>query len=142
VDLGDDYETFVHWDIVPTELRSVLLNITWNNSDLWAIPLPVEQVSVASLSWQLDLRWWRHAGQHFVIRPTEVAADPERYAAQWQRTLAADLHWPIHVVQRDDRLVLLDGVHRLLRAHLTGVDMIPARLLTVADVRRIARRRE
>jgi hypothetical protein len=141
VELGIEYEEFALWDLVPPELRGILLNLTWNNAELWALPLPVEQVSVATLSWQLDVRWWRHAGQYFAIRPTEVAADPERYAAHWQRTMAADLRWPIHVVERNDRLVILDGVHRLLKAHLAGATEIAARRMTVDDVRRIARRR-
>jgi hypothetical protein len=33
MEIGADYETFVHWDLVPADLRGVLLNVTWDNAE-------------------------------------------------------------------------------------------------------------
>ena len=72
MDLGDEYEPFVHWTLVPPDLRDVLFNVTWTNPDLWALPLPVAQVRVADLEWQLDRRWCRDGDRLFAITPTQV----------------------------------------------------------------------
>lgn len=89
---------------------------------------------VAELSWQLDLPWWRHEGQFFVLRPREVLANPDRYREQFERTLVADLGHPIDLAWRRGRWFILDGVHRLLRAvqlerHNVAVRKVPASAL-------------
>jgi len=136
-----DLEPFALIDLVPLELREVVLNITWDNEALYALSLPVEHIIVADQRWQLDLPWWRDGEKLFAVTPNQVRIEPRRYAAQWQRTLAADLRYPIHVVENGERLTILDGVHRLLKADMSGAEHIPARRLKMDDLVRIAHRR-
>jgi hypothetical protein len=69
----------------------------------------------------------------------EVAADPARYAEQHARTMAADLRHPLDAVRRPGgRLTILDGVHRLLRAHLGGLQSVRVRVLEWTELDRIA----
>lgn len=125
-DLVDELgaKPFALWDIVPASLRGVLLNIRWDRDALFRMVLPVEEVPVAELRWQLALPWWRVGDRYFAVSPEEVRADPDRYAGHWQRTLAADLAYPIHVVATTPVLRILDGVHRLLKADTMGQTQI------------------
>jgi hypothetical protein len=70
---------------------------------------------------------WAMEGAPFTLTPAQVAACPRRFAGPYARTLAADLRFPIHVLDRPKRLTVLDGMHRLLKAHLLGHDTILAK---------------
>lgn len=116
------------WDRVPPVLAAFLPNVQWSRERLHALSLPIVDVPIDELRWQLSLPWWRGPGGPFELTPDEVRRSPDRYAAQWTRTLAADLRYPIHLLQRD-RLIVLDGVHRLLKADLSGATSIAACIL-------------
>jgi hypothetical protein len=55
---------------------------------------------VAELDRQLALPSWRDGDRSFALRPTDVPAEPERSAEQYEPTLCADLGCPIHVTRR------------------------------------------
>ena len=124
--------------LVPESLRGVLLDFHWELERLWALDLPVAEVAVEELAWHLDLPFWAAGGRPFAVTPSEVARAPERHPGQWERTLSADLTMAVHVVERDGRLVILDGVHRLLKASLEGRGTIGAKRLGPGDLDRIA----
>jgi hypothetical protein len=53
--------------------------------------------------------------------------------------MAADLRHPLDAVrQPGGRLTILDGVHRLLRAHLGGLQSVRVRVLEWTELDRIA----
>ena len=104
---------------IPEVMSPVLLEEPWDLERLWSMWLPTESFTVADLVWQLELPWWRADGRDFAVSPAQVAADPDRYPDQWERTHDADLLRPIFVMRRE-RLAVLDGVHRLLKAHHLG----------------------
>jgi hypothetical protein len=113
--------------LVPTELRDVLLDFVWDADRLRELDLPTRTVPVSELEWHLDLPLWSVDDVPFQVTPRQVAAQPGRFPAQYQRTLAANL-W-VDVVERTDRLTILDGVHRLLKAVIIGRDRIVVRVL-------------
>ena len=114
---------------IPASLRGVLLDHPWELSKLLALDLPVEEVSVAALAWQLDLPWWRRGDDWFFVTPNEVRSDPAASPEQWARTMRADLDAPIHVRMTERGPVVLDGVHRLLKAVVEGRSSLSARVL-------------
>lgn len=107
-------------DRVPDEVRGVLLDFWWDVERLWQLDLPVTTVPIERLTWQLTLPMWAVDGVPFQVSPAQVAAHPERYTVQYARTMAADTHHPLHVTWLNERLTVLDGMHRLLGAHLAG----------------------
>src|SRR4051795_7560288 len=112
---------------VPPALRRVLMDERWEISKLWALDLPVEHVPTASLAWQLDLPWWRAGEEWFAVTPNEVRDAPYGPLQwQWKRTLAADLSSRIDLRWAENRLVILDGVHRLLKAVVLGAPTMAA----------------
>ena len=112
---------------VPHALRGVLLDFRWELERLLALDLPLEEVTVLDLVRLLDLPFWREDGEMFVLTPNQVRARPDEHVEQWSRTLRADLDSPVHITERHGRWVILDGVHRLLKATVVGRDTIPAR---------------
>ena len=87
---------------------------------------PVEDVPVAELAWLLDLPLWGSGGRPFQVTPNQVAADRRRFAGHFARVMWADLEDPIRLDERNGRLVVLDGYHRLLKAVVEGRQTIRA----------------
>lgn len=128
-------------DVVPPALHGLILDFEWSWERLWALDVPIRAMPVAKLRWLLLLPWWAYEGTHFAISPDQVRADPDRYHVQHARTMAADLTPPIHVLVRGNRVVtVLDGVHRLLKADLIGMQLIEAKLVSPSCLDAIARR--
>ncbi|MFC9693927.1 hypothetical protein ACFTSF_35615 [Kribbella sp. NPDC056951] len=115
---------------IPPILRPYILDFHWDLERLHTLELPTTELDLADLAHHLDLPFWAHDGRPFQITPHEVAADPNRYHEQFARTRAADLNHPIDAVRREDgRITILDGIHRLLKAELTGQARITTRIL-------------
>ncbi|GAA1679529.1 hypothetical protein GCM10009745_24270 [Kribbella yunnanensis] len=115
---------------IPPILRPYILDFHWDLERLHALELPTTEFVVAELAHHLDLPFWAYNGRPFQVTPHEVAANPNRYHAQFARTLAADLNHPIDAVRREDgRITILDGIHRLLKAELVTQPLLSARLL-------------
>jgi hypothetical protein len=125
-----DAKPFALWPVVPPSIQAIMPNVTWDRARLARLELPLCDIPVASLRWQLDLPWWRNGDRVFSVTPNQVRNAPERFVVQWRRTLDSDLDWPIHLLDRG-RLVLLDGVHRLLKADVLEMRTISARVLDV-----------
>jgi hypothetical protein len=64
----------------------------------------------------------------------DVATEPDSHRAEYERTMAADMSYPINVIWLNGRWTIMDGVHRLLKAYLSGHDTILAKLAHTDDI--------
>lgn len=112
------------WEAVvaqmPPTVRGAISTELWDREALWALPLPTIMWPVQDLAWLFDVPLWAVDGRPFQVSPNQVRRDPACYAAQYARAMRSDLAFPIHVVQLHGRWTILDGVHRLLKADLSG----------------------
>ncbi|HEY5948650.1 MAG TPA: hypothetical protein VIV40_24330 [Kofleriaceae bacterium] len=134
-----DTKPFEQWQNMPPVMQAVLPNVTWDRARLHELVLPVVEKRVDELRWMLDLPWWRVGERRFAVTPNQVRYAPERFAPHWRRMLDADLDYPIDLLQRD-RLIILDGVHRLLKADVLGMRMLATRVLDAAQFAEITTR--
>jgi hypothetical protein len=97
---------------------------------------PIELMPVRELEWILDLPLWWEGGHPFRLRPRDVLVEPERNRAQHVRMSEADLAIPLDVGWHHGRWVVIDGVHRLLKAISLGQTAVAAREVPAAALRR------
>ena len=120
---------------IPDELRPWLLPVAWSQDRLWKIERPVHRVEVASLRWHHHLHWWRgEPNAWFQVTPAEFMRSPDAYPEHRRRVEQADLSYPLHAIRRRGRTFVLDGIHRLVRAHLLGLEAVDVAYLTVEDL--------
>jgi hypothetical protein len=116
----------VSWDellaMMPEVIRQTLPLVRWDLRKLWSLELPVRRVAVADLAWLFELPLWQLDGRRFRVRPNQVRDDPARFPDHLRRVMAADLRHPIHLTEHNERLVVLDGYHRLLKAAIEGCE--------------------
>ena len=125
--------------MMPEALREVFPPYRWQLAKLWELDLKVEPVEIADLVWMFDLPLWQLEGERFRVTPHQVAETPMNFRAHYQRVMDADLDFPINLVAYRGRLVVLDGVHRLLKAHFLRRRWIEATIATATQLRSCAR---
>jgi hypothetical protein len=125
--------------MMPETLREVFPPYRWQLAKLWELDLKVEPVEIADLVWMFDLPLWQLEGERFRVMPHQVAETPMNFRAHYQRVMDADLDFPINLVAYRGRLVVLDGVHRLLKAHFLRRRWIEATIATATQLRSCAR---
>lgn len=124
---------------IPGPLRAWLLPVEWDRRRLWALDLPRRRVEVEELRWHFDLPWWRRDGVWFQLTPREFLARPTAHPEHADRVSSADLSYPLHVIRRNGRWLILDGIHRLVKAELLGWKEVVVSTLAPADLARIVR---
>ncbi|TCC28188.1 hypothetical protein E0H58_01335 [Kribbella speibonae] len=124
--------------MMPETLREVFPPYRWQLGKLWELDLKVEPVEIADLVWIFDLPLWQLEGERFKVTPHQVAETPMNFRAHYQRVMDADLDFPINLVAYRGRLVVLDGVHRLLKAHFLRRRWIEATIATATQLRSCA----
>jgi len=122
---------------VPPTLRPWLLPMHWDQERLWQAGRPVTDVLVSELRWLYDLPWWR--GEHgddrwFRVTPRAVLDDRGGFAEHARRIEQANLARPLHAIRRRGRLVVLDGLHRLVKADLDHRASVEVVLLDAGDL--------
>jgi len=125
-------------DQIPEVLRPWLLPIDWDRERLWSLDLPRKQIALEELRWHLDLPWWRHDGTWFQVTPKDFQAHPSAYPEHAERVASAELAYPLHVVRRRHRWLILDGIHRLIKAEVRGHDDLQVSTLRPMDIATIA----
>ncbi|HEU4948852.1 MAG TPA: hypothetical protein VFT31_17020 [Kribbella sp.] len=120
---------------MPTAVREVFPTTRWQLEKLRALDLRTEPVEIADLAWMFDLPLWQLDGHRFRVTPNQVAATPMNFRPHYERVMNADLDFPIHLVAYRGRLVVLDGVHRLLKARFLRRRWIEGKIATAAQLR-------
>ena len=112
--------------------------IDWDVPSLWALDLPVVHLSMDDLIWHLDVPVWPdEAGQGYQVTPRQVYENKMENPTEFARIMAADLSFPIEVLALERRLMILDGIHRLTKAHLEGRAEVSARMVPPSAVQKL-----
>ena len=124
--------------LMPDAVREAFPPTRWQLQKLWALDLKTEPVEVADLSWMFELPLWQLDGERFKVTPNQVAATPMNFRAHYQRVMNSDLEYPINLVAYRGRLVVLDGIHRLLKAHFLRRRWIEGKIATATQLQSCA----
>ncbi|MFH1649346.1 MAG: hypothetical protein ABIA93_02265 [Candidatus Woesearchaeota archaeon] len=116
----------------PKIIRDVGFDFEWDNKKVWALDVPVTEMPIDKLSWHFDVPFLWENGV-YNLTPREVLDNLEKHKKEYARTMAVDLSYPIDIMMNKGRWLILDGLHRLMKAKITGhrtvlVRKIPSRL--------------
>ena len=54
--------------------------------------------------------------------------------------MQSDITYPIDVMANKDRLVILDGLHRLVKCKLLGMDKVKVRIISRSEIPNISKK--
>lgn len=119
------------------EIAAIGFDFSWDEQKVWVLDEPVTKMRVGDLEWHLDLPFFWENGGKYNLKPCEVLKNPELHQDEYKRIVEADLSFPIDVMEHKGRFVLLDGLHRLTRAAMLGVETINVRIIPRARIAEI-----
>ncbi len=111
----------------PETIKKYWYSIDWDVEALWQLDLPVEEFSIQKLEWHLDIPVWEFNNRKYSLSPNQVLDDPKKYHLEYLRVQKADLNFPIEIIYRNSRWMILDGIHRLLKSYESGLQKIMVR---------------
>ncbi len=109
---------------LPQIIKDVGFDFSWSEEKVWNLEIPVEEMDTKELTWHFDIPFWSKPGGFYNLTPNEVLSDPEKYLEEFYRIQKADLAYPLDIMFWKYRWVLLDGLHRLVKATTLGKEMV------------------
>lgn len=114
----------------PQVLTDVGLIMFVNTVKLRELPLQIVIIPIEQLIWHFDMPVWEKDGtDDWNLTPWEVIKKKEGSAIHQRRVQEADASYPIIAAEYKSRLVVLDGVHRLVKAYENGQKTIRAKII-------------
>lgn len=112
---------------LPKIIKEVGFDFRWSEEKVWALDIPVEEVDIKELEWHFDIPFWSTPEGYYDLKPNDVLSDPEKHKIEFERIMKADLNYPLDIMFWKNRWLLLDGLHRLVKAKQLGWEKIRVR---------------
>ena len=120
----------------PEIISDYWYSIDWNVGELWNLDLPIVELPLVQLEWHLDVPVWpNEEGRPYAVTPRQVLEFPANHPTESERLRSASLAYPLEVFRNRGRLMILDGIHRLAKAHALGLEKIHVRHIPESAVR-------
>lgn len=112
---------------LPKIIKEVGFDFHWSEEKVWVLDIPIEEMDISELEWHFDIPFWRTPGNSYDLSPSQVLADPDKYKEEFERTMCADLNYPLDIMFWKNKWLLLDGLHRLVKAKQLGSSKVKVR---------------
>lgn len=126
----------------PKVLTDVGLSVFVNTVNLRELPFPILNISLERLVWHFDMPVWEKDGtDDWNLTPWEVIKREAGTSEHQKRVEEADTTYPILVTEYKSRIVIIDGIHRLVKSYVQNqktisAKIIPSEYLTLRDYQR------
>lgn len=125
--------------IIPKSVLEYGFDFDWNEEDVWKLSYPTADLAIEKLDWHFDIPFWDWNNGSYNLKPIDVINNPKKYQAQYDRIMSSDISYPIDVMPNKDRLVILDGLHRLVKCKLLGMNEVKVRIIPRSEIKNIAK---
>lgn len=119
----------------PKVLTDAGYEIYCDTKKLRELDVPVIDFAIEKLIWNFDLPLWEKEGtDDWNLTPREVINNIPGSKTHRERVTEADLQFPILLTEKNGRWLVIDGVHRLVKAFEAGDKTITAKIFTQTQV--------
>ncbi|MGD0328258.1 MAG: hypothetical protein ABSB00_00915 [Minisyncoccia bacterium] len=112
---------------IPQIIKDVGFDFSWSEEKVWALDVPVEEMAISELVWHFTIPFLWEGGGVYNLTSQEVLDNPDAHKAEYERTMKADIAHPIDIMQNKGRWLILDSLHRLMKAEILGMDNVQVR---------------
>ena len=116
-------------EAIPQIIKDVGFDFRWSEEKVWALDEPIVELDINELTWHFDIPFLWENGI-YNLKPREVMEHPEAHSEEYTRTVEADLAYPIDIMENKGRWLILDGLHRLMRASMLGMKKVKVRKIS------------
>ncbi len=125
--------------IIPESVLEYGFDFDWNEEDVWKLNYPTQEIALEILEWHFNIPFWNWDNEWYVLKPIDVINNPQKYKLQYDRVMASDISYPIDVMVNKERLVILDGLHRLVKCKLLGMNKVKVRIIPRKEIPNISK---
>ncbi len=120
---------------LPDIIKEVGFDFSWDERKVWGLNVPIEEISIESLIWHFDIPfYWSKPDGYYDVTPREVINHPEKHSGEYTRTMQADTRYPIDIIHWKERWLILDGLHRLMKQSIEGMEQVNVRKIPVSAI--------
>ncbi len=115
----------------PKILTDAGYEIYCDTKKLRELDVPVVDFKIEKLIWNFDLPLWEKDGtDDWNLTPRGVIDNISGSKIHRERVMEADLQFPILLIEKNGKWLVIDGVHRLVKAFEAGHQTIKAKIFT------------
>lgn len=115
--------------------KEIDLGFRIDDTKLWDLNIPTEEILVSELSFNFDIPYLEKEGtDDWNLSINDLIRDFNKEITHAKRVREVDLSFPIHIYNLNDNWIILDGVHRLVKALLEGQETIMVRKISKEDL--------
>ena len=123
---------------LPDIIKKVGFDFTWDSKKVWQLKLPVVEMDVKELLWHFDIPFWeKEDTDDYNLTPREVIKGGHGTKGHRNKIHAADLQYPIDIMKNKGRWLILDGLHRLVKAYESGHKTVRVRKVPRKEISKI-----
>lgn len=112
---------------LPGIIKKVGFDFNWNEEKVWKLDVPVEDMDIRELEWHFEIPFWDTPGGYYDLTPNQVVQNPGKFKDEYVRTMKTSMEYPLDIMFWNGRWLMLDGLHRLLKAKIIGMEKIKVR---------------
>ena len=114
---------------LPRLIREIGFDFNWSVEKVWKLAAPVVEIDIVRLVWHFEIPFYPDRGAIYCLKPIDVMRNPKKYPEEAGRMAAAAMEYPIDIMENKGRLVILDGLHRLMKAYSRSDRTVKARVI-------------
>jgi len=113
----------------PQIIKEIGFDFDWDEKKVWKFVLPVIEMDINELIWHFEVPFYSGDGNKYYVKPREVIDNPVDHKNEYEKMKGADLRYPLDLMENKGRLLLLDGLHRLMKAYIQGEKTVKVRIV-------------
>ncbi len=117
--------------VLPEIIKDIGFDFDWSEKKVWDLNIPIEEIDIKELEWHFEIPFWNTKNGYYDLKPSSVINYPKKYQKEYDRIMRSDLSYPIDIMKNKGRWLILDGLHRLVKAKILNK--------TTVEVRKIPR---
>jgi hypothetical protein len=118
---------------VPQIIKDVGFDFWWDIEKVWKLDYPIEEISISELDWHFYIPFWNN----YNLKPIDIIITPTKHKDEFDRTIKCDLSYPIDIMFNKGRWLILDGLHRLVKAKIQGLTHVKVRKIPRSEIKNI-----
>ena len=125
---------------LPKIIREVGFNFSWDERKVWALNYPVKEMKIEELKWHFHIPFHWHGRKIYNLKSIDIINNPKKYRKEYNRALKADMSFPIDIMRNKGRWLILDGLHRLMKAEILGMKKVKVRKIPRSEIPKFSKR--
>lgn len=135
---------FKSWEMsdevnIPESILEYGFDFEWDEKDVWNLEYPTQEIDTELLEWHFDRPFWNWNDKWYVLKPIDVINNPSKYKKQYDRIMNSDISYPIDIMENKGRFVILDGLHRLVKCKILGMNKVKVRIIPRREIPNISK---